>query len=251
MASLVLASERQEEAMRRFRHVVGFSAIAHIIVVLVLGFWPTPKPSFPLINVVTVDLLTSMPGAPPVQARSAPKKMAPVKRKVVLPTTPEDPIPTKPAEPKVAVVPEKPEEKDYDDILEELRKQAGLEVPKVAVRSTDSEKRVGDAPTGPAGHGGSGIRVSPEVAAWLRQARVQVRQNWTIDPGHRYEPFETHVLVEIDANGFVQGEPTVVKGSGNPWFDDRVIHAVQKASPLPPPPEPGEWSFVFRPEDEY
>jgi hypothetical protein len=30
-----------------------------------------------------------------------------------------------------------------------------------------------------------------------------------------------------------------------------VVRAVEKASPLPPPPEAGEWDFVFVPEDSF
>lgn len=38
---------------------------------------------------------------------------------------------------------------------------------------------------------------------------------------------------------------------GNPWYDENVVRAIQKASPLPAPPEAGEWAFVFVPEDSY
>ena len=41
----------------------------------------------------------------------------------------------------------------------------------------------------------------------------------------------------------------MLRRSGNPWYDESVVRAIQKASPLPPPPEAGEWPFVFKPED--
>ena len=47
------------------------------------------------------------------------------------------------------------------------------------------------------------------------------------------------------------GEPRIVKRSGNPWYDDGVVRSIQKASPLPAPPEAGEWSFVFVADESY
>ncbi len=67
--------------------------------------------------------------------------------------------------------------------------------------------------------------------------------------GLRREPLETQIDVELDAQGNVLSAPKVTRRSGNPWYDESVVRAVQKASPLPPPPEPGTWPFVFRPED--
>ena len=91
--------------------------------------------------------------------------------------------------------------------------------------------------------------MSAEVAAWLRAARLAVRQAWVLPAGFRREPLETQVEVELDAQGKVLSEPRVVRRSGNPWYDESVVRAIQKASPLPAPPEAGTWPFVFKPED--
>jgi TonB family protein len=58
-------------------------------------------------------------------------------------------------------------------------------------------------------------------------------------------------MVDLDAGGNVIGVPEVVQRSGNPWFDEGVVRAIQKASPLPPPPAADEWPFVFVPGDSY
>ena len=47
------------------------------------------------------------------------------------------------------------------------------------------------------------------------------------------------------------GKPRIVQRSGNYHYDDGVVRAIRKASPLPAPPEAGEWTFVFVPEDSY
>lgn len=269
MASLVLASEHTEAARLRFWRLLGFSAVAHLTLLLTFAFFPTANPTFDAADFVTVDLISALPGEPapapggaksakaakpkPVPAESAPPKV-PVQDKVVLPTTPTDPKPdSKTAKPDPA---EKSDEKSYEDVLDALRAEAGSDTAVSnsqaaatgeGAASNAAQTAVGGMGTG---GGGAGTRVSPEVLAWLKQARIRVRQNWVVAPGHRFEPFETHVSVDIDESGVVRGEPEIVKGSGNPWFDDGVVRAIRKASPLPPPPTAGRWPFVFRLEDE-
>ena len=62
---------------------------------------------------------------------------------------------------------------------------------------------------------------------------------------------EDTIRVELDASGGVVGEPRIVGRSGNPWYDEGVVRSIQKASPLPPPPEAGEWSFVFVADESF
>jgi colicin import membrane protein len=97
--------------------------------------------------------------------------------------------------------------------------------------------------------GARGVRASPEVVGWVRDARIHVRRQWVLSPGFRMQALETHVEVELDSQGNVQGEPEITRRSGNPWYDESVVRAIQKADPLPAPPEAGKWPFVFRPED--
>jgi TonB family protein len=54
--------------------------------------------------------------------------------------------------------------------------------------------------------------------------------------------------VTLDATGNVL-EIDVTDGSGNPYYDQSVVRAIEKASPLPPPPESGEWPMLFSPQD--
>jgi TonB family protein len=70
-------------------------------------------------------------------------------------------------------------------------------------------------------------------------------------PGFRTQPLETLVTVRLDAEGNVLGQPKVQRSSGNPWYDDSTVRAIQKAAPLPPPPAAGEWLIQFRPEDYF
>jgi len=89
------------------------------------------------------------------------------------------------------------------------------------------------------------------VAAWLKRAKIHVRKNWVVPPGFRTQALEAQVEVDLDAGGQVRGTPKLTKRSGNPWYDEGVVRAIQKSSPLPRPPEAGKWPFVFVPEDSY
>jgi colicin import membrane protein len=91
------------------------------------------------------------------------------------------------------------------------------------------------------------VPVGPEVAAWLRAARFHVEQAWVLPPGFQRESLQAVVRVSLDAGGRVLAEPRIVRRSGDPWYDESVVRAIQKASPLPPPPEAGDWEFEFRP----
>jgi colicin import membrane protein len=170
-------------------------------------------------------------------------------KKVVLPAEPSTPKP-KPVKPKVVakvappVKPAPAPEKDYEDVLAQLRAETGESAP------TAEAPGAATAATGPIGSP-DGVAISPEVAAWLKRAKIHVRKNWVVPPGFRTQFLEAQVQVDLGIGGEVRGKPRVTKASGNPWYDEGVIRAIQKSSPLPAPPEAGKWTFVFLPEDSY
>ncbi len=189
------------------------------------------------------------PAPPPPVAKPAPPP--PPKAETVLPKeaakAPEQakptPAPAKPAPAQPAAKPAPPQKQaSIDDVLSRLRAEAGESEPveQAALEPADV--------SGTGGGGGS-VRVSPEVMAWLKSARIHVRKSWVLAPGFRLEPLATQVRVNLDAGGNVVGEPVIVRKSGNPWYDESVLRAIQKASPLPSPPRAGEWDFLFQPEE--
>ncbi len=142
-------------------------------------------------------------------------------------------------------------EETYDDVLAGLRAERGEVRPTRADRAgvqTASAAGVSGA-TGTTGArvAGTGERIDAEVAVWLRAAKYHVEQAWIMPPGFEREPLRTVVRVRLDAGGRVLGEPRVQQRSGNPWFDESVVRAIQKANPLPPPPDAGDWPFEFTP----
>jgi outer membrane biosynthesis protein TonB len=218
------------------------------------AYTPPSRVRAPL-GVVTVELVAAPAvekAAPPAPKPAPPAPPAPVKpKKVLLPAEPTTPKPKpKPVPKKVAkVVPPPPvpapvPEQKYEDVLAQLREESGASAPPVEVPAAVP------AVTGPVGSP-EGMAVSPEVAAWMKRAKIHMKNNWIVPPGFRTQYLETLVEVDLGINGMVRATPRVIRGSGNPWYDQGVVRAIQKSSPLPAPPEAGEWNFVFRPEDSY
>jgi protein TonB len=245
---------------REFRRLLVLSAAAHVGGALLFTLAPTSRVTFAHPEVIAVDLVASAarvpaarPAPAPVPAPAPAPPPAPVKKKVVLPKEPELPKPVaKPETPpqrRELAPPESVEpapQRDYADVMKALREQADEGAPDAGQASEEPAP----AAVPPAG-GGRGAAISPEVAAWMRKAKIHVRRAWVVPPGFRTQPLETHVMVKLDAVGTVVGEPRIVRRSGNPWYDEGVVRAIQKASPLPPPPEADEWAFVFVPEDSF
>ncbi len=202
-------------------------------------------------GVIAVELVSAPAVARPAPAAkpAPPKPLAPPKpKKVVLPAEPTTPkIEPKIAKPEVVEKPplvQPAPDVEYEDVLAQLRAESGEDAPPTEIAKA--------APTA-IGLPGSpnGVAISPEVAAWLKRAKIHVRKNWVVPPGFRTQALEAHVEVDLDASGGVRGTPRLSRRSGNPWYDDGVISAIQKSSPLPAPPEAGKWNFVFMPEDSY
>lgn len=242
------------ERRREFRRLLAFSAVAHAALFALLTLTPGSSGFTVPRGVIAVDLVAA-PARPAPAARAAPPKPAPPKppvpEKVVLPKEPK-PIEPKPkpeaklqakVEPKPKPEPERPAEQEYTDVLAQLRAESGETAPEPA------EASAAPAPLG--SPSGTGRPVPPEVAAWMRRAKIHVRRMWVVPPGFRTQALETHVLVDLDASGRVVGEPRIVRRSGNPWYDEGVVRAIEKASPLPPPPAADEWAFVFVPADSF
>jgi TonB family protein len=265
---------------REFRRLLVVSVALHIGGILLLGYTPTtswhPAPG----EVIAVEVVTAAPraAAPPRPAPAPKPKPAPaaapepvpaappapppppVKKQVVLPKQPEVPKPKVEPRPEPKPQPQRREldpsevqqrpapTEDYEDVMAKLRAEAGEPSEAPAPTPSPAPEQVATAASPAAG---VGRPVDPEVAAWMRRVKIHVRRSWVVPPGFRMQPLETRVQVRLDASGAVLGEPEILRRSGNPWYDEGVVRGIQKASPLPPPPEAGEWEFIFRPEDSY
>jgi len=238
------AAEQGGDRRREFRRMLIASGIGHGVLLMGLLVSVPGSRSFVSPSVIHVDLIAppaaSRAARPAAVAKPAPK---PVQKQVVLPEKPSLPKP-KPAAAKreeVVIEPKVAEDKSLDDLLAEFRAEQGEPAP--------SEKVAAQPPV--AVPGGAGIPVSAEVLAWIHRVKLRVTGAWIVPAGFRRQSLRTEVVVSIDASGIVRGAPRIVRRSGNPWYDEGVVRGIEKASPLPAPPEPGEWTFIFASDESY
>ena len=230
------------------------SVLGHVFVMLALFVWPTSAP--PALPVaVTVNLLAALPAPPKPVAAPAPApapRPKPVQKKVVLPRRAPALKPKPKAQPKPVKRPsrverprrEKVEALDYGDALDLLRKELGEERPVEPAESSNAEPVA--APSSQ-----STATASPEMIAWRSAARRHVRRRWVTPQEFLDRGLTTLVAVELTASGQVVGPPKVVRSSGDPFWDDNTVRAILAASPLPPPPDSGQWHFEFTPQERF
>lgn len=235
-------TERREERGRReWRQRLIGSVVGHVLVAIVVIWAPSPAPS-PLPKVVTVNLVGAAPRVAPKRA-PAPREQAPapkpvmapppVQKKKVLPTE----APTVRAKPKPPVERPAEPELDYEDALSRLRNDAGETAP-----GPEAEEVLDAEPVS----GGAG-QVNPELAAWQSAVDRRLQLTWVTPAEFRNTALHTLLVVRLMADGTVLGSPRVKRSSGNPSYDDNAVRGVIQASPLPPPPEAGDWPIVFKP----
>ena len=214
------------------------SIVGHCGLLVVLFFWPSSAPpALPVL--VTVDLVAAIPSARAVAPSRPAPKPKPVQKKIVLPKKAPalQPKPKAVKRPARVERPSRPKPEPalgYEDALDLLRMEQGEERPVVE----DVEAQA-DAPTTAQG--------APRPGAWQIAARRHVQTHWITPQEFLDRDLRTGVTITLAADGTVIGLPRVTSPSGDPFWDDNTVRAIQSASPMPAPPEPGEWSFVFTP----
>ncbi len=248
-----------------FRRMIAFSMAFHFAALgfgLLWGALLAPPPRF--LKVAVVDLVGGEAFAPPPRetgkAAEEPAPPAPAKpvQEEKIPKEPAVPPPVtakaeKPSKPK-----DVPDEKALAERIRKMRqKRASAETVEEAVGTIRREKaarsairQIGErasrkidlsaarlAPAGMAGAAGN-ARVPPEHLAYFRQLDERIRSNWTVPAlalGEK-EKLMVQLRIIIEKDGRVS-QVRMEKTSGNPYFDDSVRRAINKASPLPVPPE--------------
>jgi protein TonB len=236
-----IAIRLDEPRRLEFRRVLIASGALHLLMFGLLAWSPSLSSMTPPAAVI-VDLTLAPPRAtsePGPAARPAPKPRPTRKAPVVLPAQPSVPKPQAKPKPRPAPPEEEAEEVEYEDLMAQLRADAGEPDPV----AEPAEEPVETASVG-GGGGGPGIAVPPELAAWMRASRIHVRRSWVVPPDFEFQTLVVRIAIELDASGNVLGTE-VEQRSGSPYYDDNVISSIRKASPLPAPPEAGTWSFVF------
>ena len=182
------------------------------------------------------------------------EKAPPVKETVALKESPKkEPAKQKTAEAKETAA-------SLDSVRERLiqsaveraknRTDSGQKTSKGEVISSGTGEGEGAAALGKGGRGG-GVVKGMEFVIYQNRMLSTIKANW-VWVGQRSN-LRVVVRFNIKENGEIFGLK-VVQASGNASYDESVIRAVNKSSPLPAPPEAvrndfSEVELAFRPED--
>jgi TonB family protein len=254
------ASDASFETMKRF---VGYSAIFHTLIIVVFTVRGYLSPAEPLrmqhtIHVDMVGLPDKVPQKlPPTEA----VKPAPPEPKPELPV-PEPPAPkpevkphAKPEPPKpVAVQPPKPEtpkvnlNKTKQDQASALKRLEAIEKLQKMASNKPSENTNAKAAPAPKPesslpiHGnevsaGSSLKglVRAENENYTEALYGTVKRHWNLPQWMANANLSAKVQLFIDAHGNVL-KKVMTHSSGNPVYDERVMNAIEAATPLPKPP---------------
>lgn len=174
---------------------------------------------------------------PPAEAEDAEVSLSEVKATPVPPKpTPEvkkaTPVPAKPTAMPTAAPTKAPNKQKSDGEVIDKRYQAALQ--RYLGESTDAGgQNFGGARPGIGKGGGGGKVAPPEVIRYQNLIKARTKQAW-IWYGTDMSLL-TQVTFELEPNGRIKNIQ-VSKSSGDRGFDESVVRALMKASPLPPPP---------------
>ena len=193
------------------------------------------------------------------------EKTKPAEKSVAIPekTAPKETAKKEPVKKETAAEPRretKAEESSLDSVRERLiqaaveRAKNRTENPQKSsqgdVISTGPGEGEGAAALGPGGRGG-GVVKGMDFIIYQNRMFDTIKQNWAWI-GQRSD-VKVVVRFGIKESGEIVGLK-VVQPSGDWSYDESVLRAVKKSSPLPPPPEPYRKDFAdvqvtFRPKD--
>lgn len=265
---------------------VAFSALLHAMFIWSLFVVPhVPLRKAPPYPVYTVDLVGGekiggealspvAPPAPPAKQeakkpkvepsprvpvtkevkKKAVEKAAPVREEVALEKSKKEMKKEQKEQQVEQALPNQVREKLIEAALQRVKDRAESEQKKQKeqkeVRSSGSGEGEGAATAGSGGRGG-GIVKGIEFIRYYNLMRSRIKESWTW-VGRRSD-LEVTVRFGIRENGEIVGL-RILQASGDPSYDDSVVRAVRKASPLPGPPESYRRDFMdveltFRPKD--
>jgi len=223
--------------------MILLSLLLHGIVLAALFFSPRSFPSHKLTfgPVHTVSLV-SAPAYVPVSRRDT--ELAELAKELVAEKRPETVLKKVPqadnAIPIRPMVVQKKQETDMEKAMAEIRRKvAAQDVARSSVAKPVSEKTAASAtPTAaaPAGSGRGGAELNDRSQAYYALIWSRIKGNWTLPQDILpKEVLETVIHVTILKSGAVSAL-SYEKRSGDRYFDESAMRAIQKASPFPPLP---------------
>lgn len=222
----------------------------HVLLAVILTFgvrWQSRAP-----EVISVELWQPPPPPPAPVVQPEPPKPAPVPEAKPEPRiekpdiaikVPPKPKPKPEAKPKpvAKLVPPKPDDRlAQQQLREELAREQQL-LAAERERQAMKDQLARDA---------ASARFKA-IAAWVDKVRAKIRGNIVLPPDLKGNPEALFLVTQLPTGEVLQAR--LVISSGHAGYDDAVLRAILKSSPLPKPDSPGlferELKLTFRPMD--
>lgn len=242
-----MATEQLGIEQENLNRYVKISVLLHVGIFLLFTvkavfFMDTPIQFENAIRVDMVGLPDKVAELPPMEASAPPTTLpapTPVEPepKAVTPPAEKPKLPPKPKEDAISLEKTKSKQKSameklkQMEALEAIQKEMDREKAKAAAAEAAKKYKGNVLAAGTALTGVNKLQVDQYVGT-VHQHMID---HWVLPEYMKNRNFRTDVLVRFDEAGNIL-EKTIVKSSGNQGFDDLVLSAIQKSSPVPAPP---------------
>jgi colicin import membrane protein len=229
--------ERERDERGRMNGMILLSLLIHAVVLFLLFFtpsFPSPKLTFgPVYTVSLVNFSAAMPERASVTAPA--KELMQASRPEMVQKKrlePEPVVPIRSLESR-----KKPQQQDQtlEKAMEEIRKRAAATpaAPKTAERVSPEAK---PAPASASQPSAGDVDMNAKMRAYYAMIWSRIKGKWALPQGILPgEQLEAVIDVTILRSGGVM-ETNFEKRSGNRYFDESALKAIQKAAPFPPLP---------------
>lgn len=225
---------------------IMLAVAVHVVLAVVLTFgirWQSRAP-----EVVTVELWQPPPAAEPETPRPAPAPEAKPEPRIEKPDIaikePSKPKPKPEAKPKPKPAP-KP-----DDRLAQQRLREELQREQQQIAAERERQTIKDRMTREAARSAAAAR-EKGIATWVDKIRAKIKGNIVLPPGIKGNPEALFLVTQLPTGEVLDAR--LVISSGHAAYDDAVLRAILKSSPLPKPDSAGlfvrELKLTFRPVD--
>lgn len=226
--------ERERNGAGRMNGMILLSLLIHAVVLFLLFFtpsFPSPKLTFgPVYTVSLVNFSAAMPdrtsGAAQTRELMGASRTETVQKKRL---EPEPVVPIRMRSPESRKKPDQTLEK----AMEEIRKRAAA----TAATPKTAEPAPPEAKAAPASASSAGdVDMNAKMRAYYAMIWSRIKGKWALPQGILPgEKLEAVIDVTILRTGGVM-EMNFEKRSGNRYFDESAMKAIQKAAPFPPLP---------------
>jgi colicin import membrane protein len=227
---------------------IALAIAVHLALAIFLIFgvrWQSERP-----EAVEVQLMRSIPNAPPAEPTPPQPKTEPKPEPKPEPKEPKPAPP--PPKPDIAIKENpKPPPKEEKPAFDPLAQMKDLLKPSRPSVSTAAEKELAQRKAADAAAASSARNKA--LATWTDRIATKIKHN-IVRPANASGNPEAIYEITLLPDGSIIGEPRLRQSTGNPALDAAIERAIRKSDPLPKPDDPSVFERIlvlrFRPLEE-